>query len=274
MVTDPAVSPSDRGSKYGFLFSPKWLAFHLLVLVAVVAMINLAFWQLRRLDERRDFNAQVRANANQPIAEFDDVVSEGTDTPAVEWRRVRVDGTYLPDRQFLVVNRSQNGETGRNAVAALQLDDGSLLLVNRGFVPESEDVPPVPQGPVEVVGRLRVSERRTTGQPADESSDALTEIRRIDLGVLASQFDSPVQPMYLEQLESTPADDALLQPIVAPTLDEGPHLSYTIQWFIFSVCVIVGWVLAVRRSIGLRSGKVTKRRKSSYIPIADEDPPS
>jgi hypothetical protein len=50
--------------------------------------------------------------------------------------------------------------------------------------------------------------------------------------------------MYVEQLESTPSDDASLQPIVAPTLDEGPHLSYTIQWFIFSICVIVGWVLA------------------------------
>ena len=36
-------------------------------------MINLAFWQLRRLDERRQFNAEVRANANQPIAALDDV---------------------------------------------------------------------------------------------------------------------------------------------------------------------------------------------------------
>ncbi len=183
-----------------------------------------------------------------------------------------VDGTYVADHQFLVVNRSQNGDTGRNVVDALQLDDGSLLLVNRGFVPESDAVPPVPQGPVEVVGRLRDSEQRATGQQADVSNDALTEIRRIDLGVLSDQFDATVQPMYIEQLESTPADDASLQPIVAPTLDEGPHLSYTIQWFIFSVCVIVGWVLAVRRSIATRSGKVPKKRKSSYIPIADEDP--
>jgi cytochrome oxidase assembly protein ShyY1 len=272
MVTDPAVSPSDRGSKYRFLFTPKWILFHLLVIVLVVTMVNLAFWQLRRLDQRREFNAQVRANANQPIAPLDDVLTDGTDPSSVEWRRVTVDGTYLPDHQFLVVNRSQNGDTGRNVVDALQLDDGSLLLVNRGFVPESDDVPPVPQGPVEVVGRLRDSERRATGQQADQGNDALTEIRRIDLGVLSDQFDATVQPMYIEQLESTPADDASLQPIVAPTLDEGPHLSYTIQWFIFSVCVIVGWVLAVRRSIATRSGKVPKKRKSSYIPIADEDP--
>ena len=39
-------------------------------------------------------------------------------------------------------------------------------------------------------------------------------------------------------------------PVPAPELGEGPHLSYAVQWFIFAVCVAVGWVFAVRRSIG------------------------
>jgi cytochrome oxidase assembly protein ShyY1 len=270
MATDPADSTSGRGSTYRFLVTPKWIAFHLLVVVMVVAMVNLGFWQLRRLDERRDFNAQVRANANQPIVPLDDIDPASAQVSAVEWRRVRVSGTFVPDHQFQVVNRSQNGETGRNVVDALQRDDGSLLLVNRGFVPAADDVPPVPQRSVEIVGRLRAGERRATGQAADEGTGALTEIRRIDIDVLSKQFDEPVLPMYIEALESTPADDPSLQPIVAPTLDEGAHLSYTIQWFIFSVCVIVGWVLAVRRSVAHRSGTVKKRR-SSYIPIAEDE---
>ncbi len=234
-------------------------------------MINLALWQLRRLDERRQFNSEVRANANQPIAAFDELAPMLTDPSALEWRRVRITGTYLPGHQFLVVNRSQNGVTGRNIVDALQLPDGSLLLVNRGFVSITDADPPLPSGSVEIVGRLRQSEHRGAGQTADQGADVLTEIRRIDIGVLTQQFDAPVVPMYVERLESSPADSATLQPIVAPTLDEGPHLSYTIQWFIFTACVIAGWVLAVRRSIATRSGKVPKR-KSSYIPIADDEP--
>ena len=99
----------------------------------------------------------------------------------------------------------------------------------------------------------------------------LTEIRRIDIGVLAKQFDSAVLPMYVEQLESAPVDAKSLEPIVAPTLDEGPHLSYTVQWFIFSGCAIVGWLLAVRRSVATHSGKPTKKRRSAYIPIADDE---
>jgi cytochrome oxidase assembly protein ShyY1 len=267
MATDPAELPGRPGSRFRFLISPKWIGFHLLVIVLVVTMINLAFWQLRRLDERRQFNARVETNQSQPPVDFDDLRVAIDQPSAIEWRRVRVTGTYVPGHEFLVVNRSQNGDTGRNVVDALQLADGTLLLVNRGFVPEADATPALPTGSIEVDGQLRVSERRGTGQPADASTGVLTEIRRIDIDVLAKQFDASVFPMYVQQLKPTPP----LEEIAAPTLDEGPHLSYTIQWFIFSGCVIVGWVLAVRRSLATRSGKPTKKRRSAYVPIADDE---
>jgi len=271
MPTDPAESMNRRRSTYGFLIRPKWIAFHLLVVTLVVVMVNLAFWQLRRLDERRTFNAEVRANTEQPIVAYDDIKSRLADDSSFEWRPVRVSGTYVADHQFLVVNRSQHGDTGRNIVDALQLDDGSLLFINRGFVPNSESAPPIPSGPVTIVGRLRASEHRTTGQAADENVANLTEIHRLDVALLAKQFDSPAQPMYVEQVESTPADAKSLEPIVAPdTSDEGPHLSYTIQWFIFSACTLVGWYLAVRRSVASRSGKPAKKKRNAYVPMADE----
>ncbi|KGA10281.1 MAG: hypothetical protein GM46_5615, partial [actinobacterium acAcidi] len=34
---------------------------------------------------------------------------------------------------------------------------------------------------------------------------------------------------------------------------EGSHLSYAIQWLIFATAVIVGWVLAVRKSVANRA---------------------
>jgi cytochrome oxidase assembly protein ShyY1 len=91
--------------------------------------------------------------------------------------------------------------------------------------------------------------------------------------LLAGQFDGTVLPMYVDQepTRSTPPDAKSLEPIVAPnTSDEGPHLSYTIQWFIFSACALAGWGLAVRKSIATRSGKPPKKRKSAYVPIAED----
>jgi cytochrome oxidase assembly protein ShyY1 len=52
---------------------------------------------------------------------------------------------------------------------------------------------------------------------------------------------------------ASPADDPMLQSVPLPELGEGSHLSYAIQWIIFAVCVAVGWILAVRRSIRTRA---------------------
>ncbi len=253
---------------YRFLLRPKWIAFHLLIVAVVVAMVNLAFWQLRRLDERRTFNARVEQNLDAPIEPLSGVLTSGANQSAIEWRQVGVSGTYLPGATIEVVNRSQGGESGRNVVDALQLADGSVILVNRGFVPQEDAVPAAPTGRVEVIGRLRRSEVRRTGQPEDPSGVVLTEVRRIDIDKLTPQLHATVLPMYLERVTSDPADGTAVDettqtpplPIALPELGEGPHLSYTIQWFIFSACVVAGWVFAVRRSAATRSGVVRKRR--------------
>ena len=44
-----------------FALTPKWIIRHVLVVALVVAMISLGFWQLRRLDEKRDHKAVVEA---------------------------------------------------------------------------------------------------------------------------------------------------------------------------------------------------------------------
>lgn len=247
---------------YRFLFRPKWLLFHILVLAGVVVMVNLAFWQLRRLDERKDFNAHVSANIDATPVAVDELVPvdaehgdpELTD---VEWRPVTASGEYLVDEQFVVVNRSQGGIAGLIVVTPLRLDDDRILLVERGFVPLSEEdtiasLPP-PTGEVEVLGRLRRSQQRQSVGLADPSDGDLTQVQRVDIPRLQAQLPGDAVPMYLELIDSAPPEPAALpQPVDEPTLSEGSHLSYTVQWFIFSICAIVGWVFAVRRSIATR----------------------
>jgi cytochrome oxidase assembly protein ShyY1 len=246
-------------ARYGFLFRPRWIGFHLLVIVAIVAMINLGFWQLRRLDERKQFNAAVSSRIDQEPAPLDDVLTAGTDPDSVEWRPVEATGTYLPDEQFVVVNRSQGGAAGELVVTPLELGDGRILLVDRGFVPQATNGAPAPSGEVEVVGRLRPSEERRRGQLSDPAEGDLTEVHRVDIDRLEPQLPGPVAPMYVDLVSSSPAETGPFPtPAALPELTEGPHLSYAIQWFIFSVCVAIGWVLAVRHSIRSRTtGRTT-----------------
>lgn len=242
---------------YGFLLRPRWLAFHLVVAAAVVAMVNLGFWQLRRLDERQEFNRTVAERIDAPPVPLTDLLATPTfDPEALEWRLVTAVGTYLPD-QVVVFNRSQGGRAGDDVLTALRLTggagDGTVVLVNRGFVALGDPVPAAPGGAVEVLGRLRPSERRGRGGLTDDASGPLTEVRRIEIDRLEPQFGGDLAPAYIELVVADPpvgAGDPV--PVPPPELDEGPHLSYAFQWFIFSVAVAVGWVLAVRRSVSRR----------------------
>ncbi|HAP78518.1 MAG TPA: hypothetical protein DCR14_20850 [Acidimicrobiaceae bacterium] len=269
-----AVGDTVGGGMYRFLFQPKWLAFHALCAAVIVAMINLGFWQIRRLEEKRTFNDNVRAAADAPVTTYDDLLSTTPDGAAddLQYRRVEVTGTYLP-REFEVVNVSQGGQSGHDQVGALQLADGTLLLVNRGFAPGLAALPELPEGEVTVVGRIRRSQEARRGQVADDGTQQLTEIRRVDIDVLSTQFDRPVQPVYLDALQEDGAPISGLIPIAFPSLNEGPHLSYSIQWFVFSAFVAGGWVLAIRKSISDRAeaaaeaaGRPPTKRKKPLIP--------
>jgi cytochrome oxidase assembly protein ShyY1 len=259
---------------YRFLLRPRWIGFHLLVAAGVVLMVNLGFWQLRRLDQRQDFNATVEARFDIPAAPLDTVLAEGT-PDEVEWRRVIATGEYLPDEQVIVVNRSQGGRAGQNVVTPMRLDDGRVLVVNRGFVPLGADVPAPPTCFVEIEGRARASQERRTGQLSDPGDGELAEVQRIDIPRLAQQLPGDVVEAYVDVLTSSPPEPAGgPQPVAAPELGEGPHLSYAVQWFVFAVCVVVGWVLAVRRSIARRRHDVTVSAAAADAPTPAGSPPA
>ncbi len=190
---------------YRFLLTPRWIAFHLLVIAGIVLMINLGFWQLRRLDERQAFNAQVAARIDVPPASLDDVLT-GADPDDVEWRSVMATGAYLPEEELRVVNRSQGGFAGDIVVTPLQLEDGRILFVERGFVPLGAEAAPPPSGPVEVIGRLRPSQERRRGQLSDPSTGELTEVQRLDVERLARQVPGQPVPMYVELTSSDPVE--------------------------------------------------------------------
>jgi len=262
---------------YRFLFRPKWIAFHLLCLGAVLLMINLGMWQLRRLDERKEFNAEVVERSELPPVSIDELLAEPDFSPEeATWRRVTASGVWLP-QQVTVFNRSQGGLAGDNVVTALEQDNGTTVLVNRGFVPVGVDQPPPPSGDVAIIGTVRNTQGRRRGELTDEGL-ALTEVRRIDLDRLGPQFPGTVAPVYLDLIASDPPTEGdYPAPIPPPELSEGPHLSYAVQWFIFSAAVVVGWVLAIRRSIRSRrienpDGKMEQMSRSARqsLHISDE----
>ena len=241
---------------YGFLRRPKWIVFTLGVILLIFVMMNLGFWQLRRLDTRKEHNAQIRERAAAAVVPVGDLVAPTTpidQTGDVQWRNVSTTGRYDETQQVLVRNRSYNGIPGYHVLTPLVLPSGDAVIVNRGFVPletsgDKPDVPAAPSGVVTVDGRVRSSQQRGRFGPRDPAEGTLTQVARADLVRLQQQMPYRILPVYVELESSQPADSTALTPVPLPELDEGPHLSYAIQWFIFSVLAVIGWILVVRKT--------------------------
>jgi len=244
-----------------FLVQPKWIVRHVAVALLVVAMVLLGFWQLRRLDEKRDLKATVEARQEEPSADVLEVVPAGARVgdaavEAVEHRSVTARGTYADDDTFVVENRTFNGASGGWVLTPLVLDDGSAVVVNRGFLGFDRegvvDPQPAPDGEVVVDGLLLGSEQRGRFGASDPGEGTLDVLARVDLERVAEQVDYDVLPAYIQLVSSAPGEVTAegapeLVPLGRPELSEGPHLGYAVQWFIFTAIAVVGYALLLRR---------------------------
>lgn len=223
------------------------IALSVACVAAIGVMVNLAQWQYHRHQERQNFNATLTARFDVEPQPLDRLLASGRSLEEIEWLPALVTGRYLGDESLSVVNVSQFGQAGFDPVTPLQTTDSRIVLVNRGFLPLSADIPPPPGGEVTVLGRIRLSAERRTGAVTDPASGKLSEIQRIDIDRISRQLDGEVLPVYLEALESQPADDPSISRIADPDFTLGPHLSYTVQWIVFSLFVAAGWVFVYRR---------------------------
>ncbi|MDW3219120.1 MAG: SURF1 family protein [Acidimicrobiales bacterium] len=228
--------------------TPKWILSHVFVLAMIVLMVNLGFWQLRRLDERKALNAEVQAAIEAEPVPLEDLL----DTEPADHRPVLVRGTYEPDLSVLVANRTHESQAGYWLVTAVRLEDGRRVMVSRGWVPRSwvagndSRAIETPQGDIEILGRVNAS---VGGGRIGEATDiGIVEITRLDLARVEEVLAiDDLGTVWVQLVEQAPPLGDLPVPVPPPGLDEGSHLSYAFQWFFFSAATIVAYALILHR---------------------------
>lgn len=239
----------------------RWLALAVFVVALAIAFVNLGFWQLARLDQRRAANDSVAAHESSPPVAFESVFNH-TITDSDQWLRVTVRGTFDPEHQFLVRYRSNAGQTGYEIVTPLRTTTGETVLVDRGFAarPADQDYPAVlpqpPVGEVSIVGYVRRNEqgRQQSLTPLPPNNS----ISLINSEALASSLPYPIVNGFVSIQEIDVTQGGGLQPVQPPELTEGNHFSYALQWFAFAAIAGVGLVLMIRSD--LRAGPPPDRR--------------
>ncbi len=113
------------------MFAPSWLMTGLTVLLCV-AFVSLGRWQWGRYEIKRELWAQFERGAAQRV----ELGSRST-TDLPRYTHLRLEGRWLPQRQFLLDNRTHAGRAGYEVLTPFELPDGRLVLVDRGWVPFS-----------------------------------------------------------------------------------------------------------------------------------------
>lgn len=129
---------------------------------AIAIMVGLCVWQLQRLVWKSELIERFEARG---VAAPLTAAEAGRDLSQSEWRRVRVSGEFLHDKEMLLVARSAPGkfgvqQVGVQIVTPLRMADGETVIVNRGFVPMEQRHPSRREagqvrGVVEVEGVVR-----------------------------------------------------------------------------------------------------------------------
>lgn len=222
-----------------------------LVLVVVLAAgaARLGVWQLHRLSERRATNATLSAARDLPPINLADAAIEDS---AVVGRRIVATGRFDGSGTMMLRNRAFRDAPGLYLITPFVIQGSAHpAWVLRGFVNAADGVrprlplPSFAPGIVTIEG-LALANPTTTnaGQPLGIGSD--TTWQRPDARLLAERLPGSLPALIL----LVPPDTVLggLPTIEAPSLDDGPHLSYAVQWFAIALAILTfGWLVVKRR---------------------------
>ncbi len=210
---------------------------------AAIVCIRLGFWQLDRHEQRAAQNAMIEQRISDPPLRLD--ASLDLDRDAHEFRRARVKGVFDYSREVIEQGRVVNGVPAVYLVTPLKTQDGSVLLVERGYAlsPDARgvDVATLREADSVVVDGVLM---RLDGGTLPLDTTWPIYVRRADPAALQPLFDETLKPLVLRRTVMPSDLPRGMGAAPLPQLTGGPHLSYAVQWFLFATIAVVGPLVA------------------------------
>ena len=206
-----------------------------------IVLVGLGAWQMHRLAWKTEIIAYREAMLAEPAVPLSHIAG------VIEFRRVLVEGEFLHDKEmFLAANR--DGRFGFHLITPLKRNDGSFVLVNRGWIPPGMREPWLrvdsrTEGPVSIEGVIRTSPGRSSLSPKNDLAKNYWFWR--DFEAMAA-FAGVEAPPFM--VEAGPAPNPGGVPIGREFRVElrNEHLQYVIIWFSLAIALAVIFVLSQR----------------------------
>lgn len=217
----------------------------LIALALIVLCVWAAQWQYHRGVDRHARNTIIEERIARDAIELGKIDSELANN---EWQSIVTTGSFDEKKQILLRNRYSEGKYGYEVLTLFTSTSGEKFWVDRGWVQAGAtattppEVTSVPAGEVTITGRFRLDSSLPRG-----SFFALPGSGEDLVSELNAQSQLNTEKYYLDLLSGsepslTPAVTAQL-----PSLSDGPHMAYALQWLFFGGLVIYGRFL-IRRT--------------------------
>jgi surfeit locus 1 family protein len=214
-----------------------------LLTLLFATFVGLGIWQVYRLSWKLDLIARVdqrlhAAAVAAPVSALSDD----------EYRKLAATGVFLNDKETFVQAVTSLG-AGFWVMTPLKLADGSVMLVNRGFVPaEKRDAAQhsQPAGTVSVTGLLRLTEPKGGFLRSNDPANDRWYSRDVAAISVARHLDR-VAPYFIDA-DAAPNVGGFPVGGLTVIAFSNNHLVYAITWFgLAAMTVVGGWMLFYRR---------------------------
>ena len=172
--------------------------------------------------------------------------------PRHEWQPVVTEGKFDSSSQILLRNRYSEGVYGFEFLTRFTNTTGQTFWVDCGWVKAGENattqpnLPSLPDGQVEIVGRLRLDSSLPQGSffavPVSKSEGLISKANA------QSGRTASLSTFYLDLLSGSDKSLTPKVPAQLPELSDGPHMAYALQWIFFAGLVVYGRFL-IRRDV-------------------------
>ena len=223
-----------------FSFKPKLIP-TLFTIPALILLLGLSFWQFQRLQWKESLIAEIDHKIQIPMV----LLPKNVDLHEMLYRKVKVKGEFLHKNEMYVYGGTTkpSNEHFYYILTPFLTEDGRLVIVNRGWVPEKLKHPDsrsnsLIQGQVEVIGAIMINEEKSAYIHDNQPERNLWFY--INLEEISTFLSKPVEKFYI--LSQYEEGDFPKGRDIKPNLYNN-HLGYALTWLFSALSLVVIYVL-------------------------------
>lgn len=222
---------------FKFCFTPSWKML-LLSLIFFSLFVNLGFWQIKRANEKKNMIA-----VQERLQNLNPVLWNHEQRLPTQYERIKLEGIYLP-QAFLLDNQHYQHQFGYDVLSPLELADGSVVLIDRGWIHGdiTRRIFPKVQIPghlIQLQGMAYFPSKKqwVLGAEFEEKENNTVILERFDEQLVSQLLQKAVYP-FIIRLDKQDTH-GFVREWETVSMPPQRHLAYAVQWFAMAFVLLI-----------------------------------